>query len=259
MFENAAGYDHYMGRWSQMAARLFIDFARLSDRGTILDLGCGTGSLSLIMTAVRPNCRIIGIDRSPEFVSFARNRVPASSVQFQVADAQSLPFSSGAFDSVMSLLVFNFIPDPTKALAEACRVTRRGGCVSAAVWDYSLGMRMLRAFWDTAVKLDPSADRLHEKHMPLCQPGQLAELWRSGGLREIEEASLEFGMRFENYDDFWTPFLVGQGPAGAYLKQLSADRIQALRDQLMSELGNATDQFVLPARLLAVRGLVPMD
>ena len=182
MFENAAGYDHYMGRWSQMPARLFIDFARLPDRGTILDLGCGTGSLSLIMTTVRPNCRIIGIDRSPEFVSFARNRVAASGVQFQAADAQSLPFSSGAFDSVMSLLVFNFIPDPTKALAEACRVTRRGGSVLAAVWDYSVGMRMLRAFWDTAVKLDPSADRLHERHMPLCQPGQLAELWRSGCL-----------------------------------------------------------------------------
>ena len=66
-------------------------------------------------------------------------------------------------------------------------------------------------------------------------------------------------MRFENYDDFWTPFLFGQGPAGTYVKQLSADRIQALRDQLMSELGNPTDQFVLPARLLAVRGLVPMD
>jgi hypothetical protein len=90
-------------------------------------------------------------------------------------------------------------------------------------------------------------------------PTRLAELWRSGGLREVEESSLEFGMRFENYDDFWTPFLVGQGPAGAYLKQLSADRIQALRDQLMCELGNPTDQFVLGARLLAVRGLVPMD
>ena len=176
MFENAVGYDHFMGRWSQMAARLFIDFARLPDHGAILDLGCGTGSLSLVMTTVRPNCRIMGIDRSPEFVSFARNRVLARGVQFQAADAQSLPFPSGAFDSVVSLLVFNFIPDPTKALAEACRVTRRSGCVSAAVWDYSVRMRMLRAFWDTAVKLDPSADRLHEKHMPLCQPG-----WRNYG------------------------------------------------------------------------------
>jgi hypothetical protein len=117
---------------------------------------------------------------------------------------------------------------------------------------------MLRAFWDAAVKLDPSADHLHEKHMPLCRAGQLAELWRSGGLREVEESSLEFGMRFENYDDFWTPFLFGQGPAGAYLKRLSADRIEALRDLLMCELGNPTDQFVLPARLLAVRGSVPL-
>jgi SAM-dependent methyltransferase len=258
IFGDAAGYDRFMGRWSRLAAPLFSEFAGLPDHGSILDLGCGTGSLSFVMAAVRPNCRIVGIDRSADYVSFARNRVPRSSVQFQTADAQSLPFSSGAFDSVVSLLVFNFIPDPTKALAEAHRVTRRGGSISAAVWDYSVGMRMLRAFWDSAVKLDPSADHLHEKHMPLCRAGQLAELWRSGGLREVEESSLEFGMRFENYDDFWTPFLFGQGPAGAYLKRLSADRIEALRDLLMCELGNPTDQFVLPARLLAVRGSVPL-
>ena len=92
IFGNAAGYDRFMGRWSQLAAHLFIDFVRPPDHGAILDLGCGTGSLSLAMTAVRPNCRIMGIDRSPEFVSFARNRVPASGVQFQTADAQSLPF-----------------------------------------------------------------------------------------------------------------------------------------------------------------------
>jgi SAM-dependent methyltransferase len=259
IFGDAAGYDRFMGRWSRLAAPLFSEFAGLPDHGSILDLGCGTGSLSFVMAAVRPNCRIVGIDRSADYVSFARNRVPRSSVQFQTADAQSLPFSSGAFDSVVSLLVFNFIPDPTKALAEAHRVTRRGGSISAAVWDYSVGMRMLRAFWDSAVKLDPSADHLHEKHMPLCRAGQLAELWRSGGLREVEESSLEFGMRFENYDDFWTPFLFGQGPAGAYLKRLSADRIEALRDLLMCELGNPTGQFVLPARLLAVRGTVPLD
>ena len=259
MFENAAGYDHFMGRWSQMAARLFIDFARLPDHGTILDLGCGTGSLSLAVMAVRPNCRITGIDRSPEFVSFAQTRVAASGVQFQAADAESLPFLRGAFDSVVSLLVFNFIPDPAKALAEACRVTRRDGSISAAVWDYSGGMRMLRAFWDTAVELDPSADRLDEKHMPLCRTGQLAELWRSGGLREVEESSLEFTMRFENYDDFWTPFLFGQGPAGAYLKRLAGDRTEALRHQLRRDLGNPPAQFFLAARLLAVRGLVPLD
>jgi ubiquinone/menaquinone biosynthesis C-methylase UbiE len=91
MFGDAAGYNRFMGRWSQLAAPVFIDFARLSDSGSILDLGCGTGSLSFAIAAVRPNCRVIGIDRSLEFVSFAQNRAPASGVQFQTADAQSLP------------------------------------------------------------------------------------------------------------------------------------------------------------------------
>ena len=135
IFGEAAGYDRFMGRWSRLAAPLFSEFAGLPDHGSILDLGCGTGSLSFVMAAVRPNCGIVGIDRSADYVSFARNRVPRSSVHFQTADAQSPPFSSGAFDSVVSLLVFNFIPDPTGALAEARRVTRRGGNAVASRWD----------------------------------------------------------------------------------------------------------------------------
>jgi SAM-dependent methyltransferase len=257
VFGDAAGYDRFMGRWSRLAAPLFIDFARLPENGAVLDLGSGTGSLSFAMAALRPNRRIVGIDRSPEFISFARQRAEGTEVQFQAADAQNLPFLPAEFDAVVSLLVLNFMPNPAKALAEAGRVTRRGGYISAAVWDYWNDMRMLHTFWDCAVKLDPSAEILHEKQMPLCRPGELLELWTRRGLREIEDSSLELDMRFENFDDFWTPFLFGQGPAGAYLKQLSADQIAALRDELLHELGNPSDHFVLPARLLAIRGSVP--
>jgi SAM-dependent methyltransferase len=256
MFADAHGYERFMGRWSRLAVPLLLDFARIPDRGAILDIGSGTGSLALAVEALHPGCQIVGVDRSREYVAFARSRTAKSRIQFETADAQSLPFHADTFDAVVSLLVLNFIPEPSKALDEARRVTRPGGYITAAVWDYGKGMRMLRVFWDAAVKLDPSAARLDEKHMPLCRKGELTELWTHGGLCDVEEMSLEIAMQFESYDDFWNPFLLGQGPAGAYIKRLASDACVALREELRRVLGDPSDAFVLPARLWAVRGSV---
>ena len=136
-------------------------------------------------------------------------------------------------------------------------MTRRGRPISAAVWDYGDGMRMLRIFWDAAVALDPSAGRLDERHMPLCRNGELSELWVQGGLQKVEESPLEITMRFENFDDFWNPFLFGQGPAGAYVKRLPKLQIPALREEVRKRLGDPRGNFTLPARMWAVRGKTP--
>ena len=152
----------------------------------------------------------------------------------------------------------NFIPDPAKALSEMVRVTRPGGTVAAAVWDYGDGMEMLRVFWDEAVALDPSIDARDERHMPLCRQGELGALWRQGGLTDVVEVPLVTETPFASFDDFWSPFLTGQGPAGAYVASLPEARRQMLRDRLRARLAPGADGLLkLRARAWAVKGVVP--
>ena len=167
-------------------------------------------------------------------------------------------FPDATFENSLSLLVFNFIPDRKKALREVGRVTRPGGCVSAAVWDYGAGMRMLRVFWDAAATVDPSSKKFDESHMPVCRPGELGEFWKQIGLGHVAERPLDITMRFESFADYWDPFLLGQGPAGAYLRNVDTGRRQALRDEVKRRLALRSEDapFSLSARAWAVRGIV---
>lgn len=241
-----------------MLAPLLIEFARLADAGRVLDVGSGTGSLAFSIGKLRPRCRLVGIDPSKEYVAYANSRNPfPDRAAFQVGDAQKLEFPGASFDSCLSLLVFNFIPDRHKALGEVRRVTKPGGLISAAVWDYGDGMKMLRFFGDAVMKIDPAA-KLDESRMSLARAGELAEFWKQGGLTEVEEAPLDFVMRFESFADYWDPFLLGQGPAGSYARSADAGLRQALRVELRRILA-VTDEnapFTLPARAWAVRGTV---
>jgi hypothetical protein len=155
--------------------------------------------------------------------------------------------------------VFNFIPDPAKALREVTRVTEPGGRIAAAVWDYGSGMRMLRVFWDSVVSVDPQAEAVEERHMPLSRAGELAALWKKAGLTSVDERPLDISMRFQSFADYWDPFLLGQGPAGAYARRLEPARLQMLRDELKRRLHLSAENvaFNLAARAWAVRGTVP--
>ena len=247
-----------MGRWSERLAPLFVEFARVREHDAILDVGSGTGSLSLAAAAAAPAGRVIGVDVSTAYVATARTRVHGDRVQFEVGDAQALRFAQGSFDRTLSLLVINFIPEPAKALTEMIRVTRPGGLVAAAVWDYAHGMEMLRIFWDEAAALDPAAAARDERHMRFCKDGELAALWREYGLNDVESRSLIVPLEFASFDDYWLPFLAGQGPAGAYAASLPEPRREQLRQALRRRLlGDAPDRpITLHARAWAVLGVV---
>lgn len=152
----------------------------------------------------------------------------------------------------------NHVPNASRVITEMRRVTRLGGLVAAAVWDYGDGMRMIRIFWDEAVSLDPAAQRFHQGIMPYCRKGELAALWTASGLQQVEETSLDISMSFCSFEDYWSPFLAGVSVSGMYISSLPAAGQQRLRDRLREILlGGKPDQpFTLQARAWAVRGTV---
>jgi len=259
MFSLGESYDRYMGRWSRLLAPLLVQFADVRDGDDVLDVGSGTGALAVAVATAAPSSRVVGIDRSEPFVAVARARHLDGRLRFEVGDAQRLQFGDASFDRTLSLLILNFIPDPGQALDEMIRVTRPGGTIAAAVWDYGEGMEMLRVFWDEAVGLDPDADAKDEGHMALSRSGELATLWRAHRLENVSDSPLRVETRFSSFEDYWSPFLEGQGPAGAYVGSLPLQDADRLRLSLRRRLvGDGPDRpIALQARAWAVRGTVP--
>lgn len=249
VWASGAAYDRYMGRWSRSVAREFTAWLGRPRGVRWLDVGCGTGVLSAV---VRERCRpgrVVGCDRSEEFVRAGRAGV--------VADARALPFGTGAFDAAVSGLTLNFVPDPAQAVAEMVRVVGPDGAVVAAyVWDYAERMGLLRRFWDTAAELDPAAAELDEgRRFPDCRPQPLHDLWTGAGLVDVLVRAIEIPTVFADFSDLWGPFLAGQGPAPGYVGALSPSARDDLREALRTAVPTAPDGSIpLSARAWAVRG-----
>jgi len=259
VFAQSHAYEPFMGRWSRRLAPLFVDFAGVQDGESVLDVGSGTGALASAILEARPKAHVTGLDVALDYVAAARQRATRRGARFVVGDAQALDFADGTFDRTLSLLVLNFVRDPATALAEQIRVTRPGGLVAAAVWDYGDGMQMLRAFWNEVVAADPAADARDERHMPLSRHSQLSALWLSQGMLAVGERPLTIRQPLTSFADYWNPFLGGQGPAGVFVAGLDAEKRDALRDRLRRLLvgANGDGPFVLTARAWAVKGYAP--
>lgn len=249
-------YEPYIGRWSRLVAREFLSWLAIPQGSQWLDVGCGTGALSQTILEVTDPVSVKGIDRSEGFVLFARQHTPDHRVQFEVGDAEAIKDDSGVFDVAVSGLVLNFIPHPEQAVAEMRRVTRTGGMVAAYLWDYANGMQMIRHFFDAAVALDPNAAELDEgSRFPICHPETLSDLFKFVGLENVEVRPINVPTVFRNFDDYWSPFLGGQGPAPTYAMSLDEEHRTALREKIRVSLPvEANGSIALTARAWAVRG-----
>lgn len=258
---SGASYEQYVGRWSRLLAPGFLAWAGVPRGAEVLDVGCGTGALSAAVLALHPK-RLEGLDAAPAYVAAAEHDLASKGpARFQVGDAQALPFPDASFDAVVSGLVFNFVPDPGKAAREARRVLRPGGLLALYVWDYADKMELMRRFWDAAVALDPAARALDEgPRFPLCHPVRLAALLREAGFREVATHAVDQPTVFRGFEDYWQPFLGGQGPAPGYCMSLPEARRDALRERLRATLPARPDGSIpLVARAWAVRGRAPQS
>ena len=250
-------YEPYVGRWSRLVMRELLTWLQLPNHLEWLDIGCGTGALcSVILERSTPK-RLVGIDRASGFVAYARAHQPDTRASFVTADARLLPFLSRTFDAVVAGLMLNFVPQPSGVVQEMARVTRPGGAVAVYVWDYAGEMQMMKRFWDVALALDPNIAHLDEgARFPLCQPEPLATLFRSADLRAVDVRALEIPTHFKDFDDYWLPFLGGQGSAPSYVATLVDEQRDRLRERLRETLPTAPDGSIdLIARAWAVRGI----
>ena len=241
-------YDRFVGRYSPQLARAMCEAAEIRQGQRALDVGCGSGALVEALANVLGAENAAGVEPSETFAAAARKRVPGARIL--VGSAESLPFADGEFDAALSQLVVNFLADPGRGLREMARVTRPGGVVAGCVWDYGSGMTMLRTFWDAAAALDPErATPLMESHtMRFARPEELAALWRSADLEDVEVTPIEAEASYDDFDDLWAPFPTGVGPAGAYAASLDPDAQGRLRDEFARRLGSPAGPFTLSAR-----------
>jgi len=258
MFSSPEGYEHIMGRWTSKLAPLFLDFAGVQKTGTVIDVGCGTGSLVHEFSSRFSKAEITGIDPVQAFIDHCRNRFHDPRMTFTLGNALQLPYPDGHFEQSLSVLALMFIPHVDKAAREMRRVTKPGGTVAACTWDAE-GLRMSAIFFEEAIKLDRAAQIKADKLRQLNHEGQLADLWTKIGLRHVVETELDIEMDFKSFDDYWLPLTEGAGPSGVYFSELPGHHRENLRIRVRERLltNNVDGPFSLPAKALAVRGKVP--
>jgi ubiquinone/menaquinone biosynthesis C-methylase UbiE len=235
-WESGDPYEYFMGRWSRLVGQSFINWLSAKPEKKWLDVGCGTGALSEAVLSSKNPSALVALDQSEGFVNSVQQRL-GKSAHCEVGDAMDLSFQDSSFDYVISGLVLNFIPEPEKALREMKRVISPDGVVAVYIWDYSGKMEFLKYFWDAVVVLDPAASGLHEgTRFPDANAEGLYRLFEKAEFANTKVDSLEIETNFNNFDDYWKPFLGGQGPAPTYVLSLSESDRRRLRDTLHDSL-----------------------
>jgi len=234
MAHGGDGYERLMGRWSRVLAEPFLDFVGAAEGESVLDLGCGTGSLASALARRTRAGRIVGLDFSPAYVAYAKAHNCDARIDFQVGDACAAPFPDSAFDRTLALLLLHFVPGAERAVAEMARVTRPGGVVAAAVWDARGGFVANRIFFDTAAALSAKGNERRARNYtrPLTRPGELASAWRRAGLAEVSDAMLTIRMDFASFDDYWAPYVGKDGPGAEYMASLDAGERAELEEKI---------------------------
>jgi len=214
---DADNYEKLMGRWSRRLAPLFIEHAGIARGEEVLEVGCGTRSLTFALAAASALGGLTAIDYSPIYLAAAQTKAGERSIRFEQGDGCALRFPDASFDRALSMLVLpSVLPHPELMIAEMRRVTRPGGVVAAAFWDSPGGTPHQRMLWDIAAVLDDAARAARDRTMsrPVYAPGALARMWAEAGFTDVDQRSLLIRMDFSDFSDYWEPFASGEGALG---------------------------------------------
>ena len=246
-FVAADAYDRFMGRYSVPLAGPFADFSGVSAGQHVLDVGCGPGALTAELVGRVGPALVSAVDPSQPFVAAMAERHPE--VEVRHAPAEDLPFPDDGFDAALAQLVVHFMADPVSGLREMGRVTREGGVVAACVWNHAGDDGPLSLFWKVVHELDDAPD---ESELAGSREGHLAELFAAAGLRDVEDGDVSVRVEHTTFEEWWEPYTLGVGPAGAYVAGLDPERREELRERCRERLPDPP--FVLTARAWAARG-----
>lgn len=243
---SADPYERYVGRYGAELAAGLLAAAGVKRGMNVLDVGCGPGALATAAAQVVGEEAVSAIDPSETFVASCRARLPGADVH--LGSAEELPFGDDTFDAALAQLVVNFMRDPEAGIREMARVTRNGGTVAACVWDYGGGMKLIRAYWNAAIAVDPAAADRDEGRMPHCREGELAVLFERVGLRDVRGGELTAHASYESFDDLIDPLASGIGPVGAHYASLEPGIRARVASEFRERLGVGDEPFRLSAR-----------
>jgi SAM-dependent methyltransferase len=245
-------YESYVGRWSRLVAADFVSWLDQPTGLRWLDVGCGTGALTSAILRTADPASVLGVDPSAGFIEYAKQNVRDDRASFDIRSATDLP--DGPYDVVVAGLVLNFVPERVEALR---RMREIGSTVAAYVWDYTDGMQLMRTFFDAMIEVRPQ-DREHDEgvRFPFCTAEGLEGLFTDAGFTAVSTRAIVVPTVFTSFDDYWNPFLGGQGPAPAYLRSLAEPDQETLRETVRARLPIEADGSIrLTARAWAAKAV----
>jgi SAM-dependent methyltransferase len=254
-YDDAAGYERYMGYWSQRAGEVFLDWLAPRPGLRWIDIGCGNGAFTELIVGRCAPAEVQGIDPSEAQIAYARERPGARTAEFRQGDAMALPFPARRFDAAVMALVIFFVPEPAQGVAEMVRVVGPGGMVATYVWDIFGG----------GFPLDPIQAGMRDMGLkPVLPPRSdasridaLRSLWLDAGLEAVETREIAVQRTFENFDDLWATSILGASIRPMIAAMTAAD-VEALKQRLRARLpADAAGRITYASRANAVKGRVP--
>ena len=255
-FVDGEAYEQLMGRFTRAAGEVFIDWLAPAKGLDWIDVGCGTGAFTQLLLDRCVPKRVSAIDPSAEQIAYARKSPAARQVDFQIGDAQSLPFGDATFDAGMMALVITFVSDPNKAVAELARVTKPGGIVGTYMWDFfnkGFPQHLLReALEGMGIEVPYLPGHAHSRME------NMTGYFESAGLEAVTKRVIEVDVVYASFEDYWSGQTALPNYVVQHIRKMAPADMEHLKSGLRESLPkDKTGRIAYKARANAVKGRVP--